>query len=420
MKKSLFALAAVGALAGVAHAQSSVTVYGIIDEGYQSDFTKISNGGAANTTNGTVKTNQNAIGSGAQSTSRLGFKGSEDLGGGSSAFFTYEVKVTPETSTGLFADTRQAFVGLKKNGVGAVSLGTQNTPVYDAVLTSDPGNVNNIAGNLVTPINGVGGGQTSPFKTNNAVGISNNAAYATRLPGTLVLKSDNWNGFTARAMALVTTQNSTQTATGNGGAVPGAGGSANATGFGLGLDYTWQKLFLTANVQNFKANAANSEVAGTYAVFSPAGAAAIVGSNIQDTNQYYAATYDFGILKAYLQYINRKTAQDSNTTVFQKYTAEQIGVRSFITPTIEAWASGGVGKFNAMPTVSGTTYQATYTPSTANLAAWQIGSNYWLSKRTNLYAIYGQTSTGNYTQTLGTNMISANSSNYAVGVKHTF
>ncbi|MBT8519079.1 porin [Polynucleobacter paneuropaeus] len=418
MKKSLFALAAVGALTGVAHAQSSVTVYGIIDEGYQSDFTKISNGGTANTPNGTVKTNQNGIGQGAQSTSRLGFKGSEDLGGGSSAFFTYEVKVTPETSTGLLSDTRQAFVGLKKNGVGAVSLGTQNTPVYDAVLTSDPGNVNNIAGNLVTPINGVGGGQTSVFKTNNAVGTFNNSAYATRLPGTLVLKSDNWNGFTARAMALVTTQNSTQTTTGNGGAVTGVGGSTNATGYGLGLDYTWQKLLLTANVQNFKANA-NSEVAGTYTLFSAAGTAA-VGSNIQDTNQYYAATYDFGILKAYLQYINRKTAQDSNTTVFQKYTAEQIGVRSFITPTIEAWASGGVGKFNAMPTVSGTTYQATYTPSTANLAAWQIGSNYWLSKRTNLYAIYGQTSTGNYTQTLGANMISANSSNYAVGVKHTF
>ena len=418
MKKSLFALAAVGALTGVAHAQSSVTVYGIIDEGYQSDFTKSSQGGPANSTTGTVKNNQNGIGSGAQSTSRLGFKGSEDLGGGMSAFFTLEAKLTPETSTGLISDTRQAFVGLKKNGVGALSVGTQNTPVYDAVLMTDPGNVNNIAGNLVTPINGVGGGQTSAFKTANYVGTFNNAAYATRLPGTLVLKSDNWNGFTARAMALVTTQNTTQTTSGNGGNVVGTGGVTNTTGFGLGVDYNWQKLNVTANIQNFKANA-NSEVAGTYSLFSAAGVAA-VGSNVQDNNQYYAATYDFGILKAYAQYINRKTAQDSNTTVFQKYTAEQIGVRSFITPTIEAWASGGVGKFNAMPTVSGTTYQATYTPSTANLAAWQIGSNYWLSKRTNLYAIYGQTSTGNYTQTSGANMISANSSNYAVGVKHTF
>ena len=98
MKKSLFALAAVGALAGVAHAQSSVTVYGIIDEGLTGGNTYQSNGGTANTANGVVKTTGLGFTSGNQSTSRLGFKGNEDLGGGLSAFFTYEMKIDNDTS----------------------------------------------------------------------------------------------------------------------------------------------------------------------------------------------------------------------------------------------------------------------------------------------------------------------------------
>ena len=70
-----------------------------------------------------------------------------------------------------------------------------------------------------------------------------------------------------------------------------------------------------------------------------------------------------------------------------------------------------------------------YGANTANLTAWQIGSNYWLSKRTNLYAIYGQTGTSNTSlptalngsQTMGTNNpSSANVNNYAVGIRHTF
>ena len=97
-------------------------------------------------------------------------------------------------------------------------------------------------------------------------------------------------------------------------------------------------------------------------------------------------------------------------------TAEQIGVRSYITPTIEAWASGGLGRYQG------------YGANTANLTAWQIGSNYWLSKRTNLYAIYGQVGTSNASipsnisgaAVISANPVSANISNYAIGVRHTF
>jgi len=85
MKKSLFAMAAVTAFAGAAQAQSSVTVYGIMDIGYVGGNSRVASGTAA------TKGTSNAFTASAESTSRLGFKGNEDLGGGSSAYFTVEL-----------------------------------------------------------------------------------------------------------------------------------------------------------------------------------------------------------------------------------------------------------------------------------------------------------------------------------------
>jgi predicted porin len=141
--------------------------------------------------------------------------------------------------------------------------------------------------------------------------------------------------------------------------------------------------------------------------------------NIQDNQAYVGATYDFGILKAYASWISRKATDTANSGNYQKRQAEQIGVRSFITPTVEGWASAGVGTF--------TPYGVNQ--NSAHFNAWQLGSNYWLSKRTNLYAIYGQyaqatTAYNIYTATTGavagTGQSSMNVSNFALGVRHTF
>ena len=430
MKKTLFALAAVGALSGVANAQSSVTVYGVIDEGLTGGNSAVSNGGAVNTTNGTVKTTGLGFTSGNQSTSRLGFKGSEDLGGGMSAFFTYEIKMDNDSTLGL-STTRQAFVGVKKNGWGSIAAGTQNTPIYDAVLASDPGAVNNIAGNLVTTsVKGQQGALASQF------GVSNNQPYATRLANTASIKTDNFAGFTARALILAASGNQTETTT-NTATSAGVGGTGvvstngtssttatnNQNGYGIGADYTWHKLMVTANYQAFKATGTANTVSTTPTLFSASGVTTSA-SNSQDSGQYFAGNYDFGVLKAYYQYINRKVANDVNTAFYQKYTAQQIGVRSFVTPTIEAWASAAIGKWNAytpstLTTAAGIT--TAYQPAKANLNAFQLGTNYWLSKRTNLYAIYGQTATSNFTySSANANPIAANQNNYSVGVRHTF
>jgi len=124
MKKSLFALAAVGAFTGAAQAQSSVTVYGLIDIGYMGSTT-VQRGVGVNGTNAnqipSLTQQVNGIGGGGQSTSRLGFRGTEDLGGGLSAFFTLETALN-ESANGLFPTSatgnRLAFVGLGKKGLG--------------------------------------------------------------------------------------------------------------------------------------------------------------------------------------------------------------------------------------------------------------------------------------------------------------
>ncbi len=104
MKKSLLALAVLSAFAGVASAQSSVTLYGIIDMNLQRNDPKA--GGAASTT---------GVNSGHQSGSRWGVRGSEDLGGGLSAVFTLEGGYSGDTGLqgqgALFG--RQVWAGLR-------------------------------------------------------------------------------------------------------------------------------------------------------------------------------------------------------------------------------------------------------------------------------------------------------------------
>jgi len=409
MKKSLLAVAALGAFASAAQAQSSVTVYGLIDEGYASSYQRNVTGSA-----GTIA-NQNTSGikGGNEATNRIGFKGNEDLGGGVSAFFTVESAINTDQG-GVFTSgangTRQAFVGLGKTGLGKISLGTQYTPIHEAAGVTDPGNLNNVNGNVIYDKPGGYGsaaGQVvagSGTTANSTSGMSDNTSYTVRVANSVVVKSDTFAGFNAKAILV------------QGGKDSNAAGGASTvdnSGWGLGADYTWHKLFVTANYQSFS----NATLGGGTFTQGYAGGNITPGVNARDNQQYYAATYDFGILKAYLQYVNRKTINEMNGNNYIYRSAQQIGVRAPITPVIQVWASGGTGSVNAGG--------SNLTNSKFN--GWQLGSDYFLSKRTNLYAIYGQTATSNNqmattygTNTATTNLNSYNASSYAIGVKHTF
>ena len=419
MKKSLLAVAALGAFASAAQAQSSVTVYGIMDIGYVGGNSRVASGTAV------TKGTSNSFTGGAESTNRIGFKGTEDLGGGSSAFFTVELGLEPASTTSGFknsatTENRQSFVGLKKNGIGQFALGTQYTLVHQSVALTDAGGTNNILGDVIYT-SATGSGATvadNNFANNNGYGAGN--SYTIRSQNALTLDTDTFAGFKGHGLVIMNNTNTTQTTfSGTNGY---SGGTNNQNGWGLGVDYTWQKLFVTAAMQQLNAkqayntsaltnssNNATIAAAANISIFG-AGQASSLGTNVKDNQYYVGATYDFGILKAYAQYINRKVSAQQDTGYYAKRTGQQIGVRSFITPTIEAWAQGGLGKTSAF----GSSNPA------ANMTAWQVGSNYWLSKRTNLYAIYGQVGTSNVSVIANQNPASFNASNYAIGLRHTF
>jgi len=294
MKKSLLALAAMGAFASVAQAQSSVTVYGVIDEGYVGGNSRASGPVSTSNPTGVVKATSSGLTGGNESTNRLGVRGVEDLGGGMSAFFTYETAITADgdsnntnATTGLFSTTRQAFVGLKKNGIGQAALGTQNTVIYDAVLATAATGVNNITGSLVDNMSTKGIASTAI-----TTGTANTIGYETRVGNTLGLKSDKFMGFNVRASLTAQSTNSTVAsapgATGVG--TGGTGGTNNQSGAAIGLDYGWKNLFLTANYQSFTASANTNGTSTAPILFgstsaTKGGSTNALGTNVKDVGQ---------------------------------------------------------------------------------------------------------------------------------------
>ena len=452
MKKSLFAVAAMSAVAGAAQAQSSVTVYGILDMGYVGVNSRtVSAAGLV------TKQQTSQFGQSQEQTSRLGFKGTEDLGGGASTFFTVEMGLTPmngnlsggtgrdsfqgtSNNGGTAIDNRQSFVGVKKNGIGQFAFGRQYTPIFNAGAATDASQYANVIGNVA-----YNGSSMTGIDANSGNGASSaNVAFTNRANNALTAKTDTFAGFTLAGMYALNNQNNTQlatltpsgtsnTAVGSAGSNSSAGGNTNWNGWGLAADYTWQKLYVTAAYQSFKTQYSNpvdtgaattntininngatsgTPIAGATIVFAP--------TMLSDKQTYVGATYDFGILKAYAQWVGRKIQQDSasysSASTFAtgsqvNRNAQQLGVRSFITPTVEAWGSVGTGKYKGAVTTAGE-------PASVNFVAWQLGSNYYLSKRTNLYAIYGQQQSTSGTTGVSGSGSSANQ--YALGVRHTF
>jgi len=424
MKKSLLALAAIGAFASTAQAQSSVTVYGILDLGYvgssysgTSATANASSTGAGSTTavgGAGLKQTTSGFGQSAESTSRLGFRGSEDLGGGLSAVFTAETALNPDGSASAFAFNRQTFVGLKKNDIGQGTIGTQYTPIYDVMTSTDAAGLNNLVGNAVygTSLQSSTGTYNTglaPYTSASASAVSINAtsgAYVTRASNAFKFQSVRFSGFQGQLFVGQSNMNNQQNAAAFSTAT-NAGGPANNSIFGANVDYVWNKLNVVAAYQTFRAYSVMNPTATAQTLAN--GTAGSYGQNMSDSQTYAAATYDFGILKGYAQYITRKAFSTLNDNTQTQRSAYQLGARSWITPTVSVFATYGLGKSSYLQ--AGTAY--------ANFRTTQLGADYYLSKRTNLYALYGstnQSSPGN--AALGIAGVSA--MNYAVGMRHTF
>jgi len=342
MKKSLFALAALGAFAGAAQAQSSVTLYGNIDAsmGY------IGNGGvdpqATANTAFNKSSNTPAAGSctlcyidGSIATSLWGMRGVEDLGGGLRATFDLQGDLSSNNgannSNGLFRRATNVGIGA---GWGTVTLGLQGNPLANANATLLP-----VMGNSLTQNRNVIGMATGDF-------IKNAVSYTSpRMLGGLV--------------ARLTYGNSNQVEDMSGGSI-----------YAGSLAYTQGNLSLTAayNHQEPAANTgfANTNTANTYT------SAANPGLN-KVTGYLAGIKYKFG-----------------NFTVGYGFTHGEFSTYGGSTGTA---ASSLTNKANANTNMFGIGYQATpaillglnYLINTADSSMLNGQVRYALSKRTTTY-----------------------------------
>ena len=394
MKKSLLALAVLGAFAGAANAQSSVTIYGIVDTGvvYQSKVATASGG------TGT----KFGLNSGIIQGSRIGFKGVEDLGGGLSAVFQLETGFSNDTgglqgsdaTTGSNLFRRKSVVGLTGN-FGSVLVGRQTDfadtiSAYTAV--QDFGGWVNNSGSGLDRLQGT--------RTNNSISYTTNSL----------------NGFTGNLMYGFG-ETAGQTSAGQS---FGIGGKYDNGPLGLGINYYQSKAGSTPSDVSLIPSSSTTTNVNTLTANS--------GSTAQKVLNV-AASYQFGPARVYGNWSRVK--QDLNTQT----NLTSVGVGSLTSLTNRTLARSNKADIYEI----GTAYSLS--PSLKLLAAVDhtranfdgvsnktkltqvsLGTDYWLSKRTDLYAFLAYTKASDMvnpgvSDSTGTD---GNQGAVAVGIRHKF
>ncbi|WP_313706056.1 porin [Massilia sp.] len=151
MKKSLMAVALVGAFAGVAHAQTAVQIYGTIDAGVQ-------------------KRSGDTLSIGKRAANTLGFKGTEDLGNGLKALFQLEIRYESDTGT-VENGSRPLFQGQSRVGLqgdfGMVRIGRGLTPYQETIGAFEPWHALPNQGGFYTDL-AVAGYNSAPLEPANS------------------------------------------------------------------------------------------------------------------------------------------------------------------------------------------------------------------------------------------------------------
>lgn len=329
MKKTVIFASVLGAFTGVAHAQSTVTLYGIIDEG----LTYTSN----------IK-GENRIGldSGILQGSRFGLKGSEDLGGGLKAIFQLENGFN--TSTGTLGQGgrmfgRQAYVGLSSASVGSATLGRQ----YDSVV------------DYLGPItaNGTWAGElfSHPYdndNTDNSFRINNSVKYT----------SANYGGFQFGGLY---------------GFSNAAGEFANNRAWSVGTRYAYGSLTVAAAYLDLNnPNSSNTSGAQTDGANSIAG---LMGETFsKQRTGGLGASYAFGSATASVM-----TTQSfmSTPVAYARFLNVEANLNYFVTSALS---------LGAMYDYTNLTISKNGAPSRPHFHTIGLMSDYFLSKRTDVYA----------------------------------
>lgn len=346
--KLLVGLLAAGGIAS-AHAESSVTLYGIADDSLQ----YINNVAVAQTTGAAGRPvqykNQSkfAMYSGGYSGSRWGLRGVEDLGGGNSAFFTLENGFSIATgnfSTSGVEFSRQAFVGIKNDRLGALSFGRQYEAITDLVQAYGPISYGN-------------------FSATYAGDISNYDNYA-RVNNSVKYRTPEIAGLTGEILY----------------GLGGVAGSLNTDStLSAGLRYVmgpWgiAAAYLRMDNSNSTANTWNGSTAGNFGSSVTAGFAGAQRVQIVDV----ASRYELGSLSLGLNY-GYTHYNPSAVSLLRRAISFQTGGASALYRYTPSLAFGMGYSYTLGQSVDGSASRPHYQQVT-------LSSTYNLSKSTMLYA----------------------------------
>ncbi|KAF3998705.1 porin [Glaciimonas immobilis] len=372
-KTSLAAVMALSAVAGIAQAQSSVTIYGVVDAGvvYVNNQQKPTGG------TGSVI----ALNTGGVTPSIFGFKGTEDLGGGLKANFNLEGHFFAGTGQGgqwggLFG--RQSNVGLS-NSYGTMTLGKQYSPAVLAFAATDPRGLKETFSGLISWAL-----TQSPINVGTAVAPANSNAPI--------------DVFVANALAL-STKIADVNLSGSYSFGEVAGSNAANRVISLGAVYSGP-VTLSASYQSD-----NGQRAG-----------AIGGTGVQTRKYSLGAGYAIGDATLTLNYLNNKNKNPGTGAELAQYRVYGAGV-------------------NYRTSVANTAtlayyYSSNKVGSSDNSKSIIVSDDYSLSKRTTLYGLVAGVKAGSG-YTVGSAFGVANNNLYLptsgktttaveVGIKHTF
>jgi predicted porin len=386
MKKSLLALAALSAFATAAQAQSTVTVYGVVDVSYGTLESKATTGVVTKTTSA----GQDGVLSG----TRLGFKGTEDLGGGNSAIFQIELGLNATegglTTANSGSTNRNSFVGLQSKGMGTLKAGrmpTLNKNINDSTVFGG----STLGAGWVTQVNG---GTISNERQSNMV------EYTT----------PTFSGLSA-AVQMVKDKSD----------VSNVDNSTKVDGMYLGLNYTAGALDLRYANKNVKAGAEattglQDDVAGYAALtlYNPVilnstsaptastntGTDAIAERKVKQDS--ILASYNFGVAKIVATHnATKQTTVGTAGTLKKEDTT--LGV------------SAPMGKFTLLAQYGEGDSKPANGGAKTKIDGFQVGALYSLSKRTTAYALYGEHESKVDNAATATEVDA-----FAVGLRHSF
>ena len=342
MKRSLLALAVLGAFAGAASAQSSVTLYGIVDVGIQYDDFK--RGGASSRT---------AVDGGFQAGNRLGVRGSEALGGNLNAIFALEAGFTIDNGLSgqqgrLFG--RQAWAGVD-GGIGTLVAGriasfSSGTGAFDMFGAVDPFGTSWITAGLQSTMS---------------------AANAMRLDNSIMYRTPKFGGFQL-----------------------GAGYSFAANG-----QAPTNELGGTGNNNRVMFTGANFAAGPFYAVvtYDVIKFANAITSEDQKMLQV-GGTFDLKFLKLHGAYAKEDNVRPTTSLPAGSFVQAAAGALFGTGHDADAWMVGLSAPLGAF------TFMASYQERDADAVAggvesdgkvYAIGGKYDLSRRTNLYLVFADT-----------------------------